>query len=144
MKFRKLLALLTFFALLASGCRGSEPAQQVSFEDADFSAITEVIIYNVRNGALSSVSEPEKVATVCDFIRGISGIGGISAKGYDAGSYTVYLYSKSGEEYKLMFGDGDVLCYGDYGDGYPVRYMLEGATSQDVTAFFSEYEKQRL
>lgn len=138
MRVRKLLVLLAVFAVLAAGCKGTQPPAQVSFAAEDFSSITEVIILNGRSGALSSVSEPEKVADICEFIKGISGIGGIRAKGDYESTYTVYLYSSRGEEYKLMFADEDVLYYTHNGD--PVRYMLNGLTARDITDYFTTFD----
>ena len=41
----------------------------------------------------------------------------------------------------MAFGDSDCFYMGDYGDGYPIRYLLEEITvKEDVIPFFSQFD----
>lgn len=112
----------------------------VSFAALEDANIEKVKLVNMHNGTISWIMDAEDVDSIVAFLQGISGHNGISSRGYYEGSYSVTLVSAEGEETHIGFGDTSVFNYGDYGDGYPVRYQLEDLSIAAVTEFFGQYD----
>lgn len=141
MKRLTALILAVALTLILSGCGGKKEELSVSFGDVDFSSVTKAQMQNAHNGTWTEITEPEDVKAVCEFLKTVSGKEGGSAKGWYEGTYALQLMEEDGSVYfHLAFGDSDAFFYGSYGDGYPVRYVLDGVTIQEVTDFLGKFD----
>ena len=113
--------------------------QSINFTKHDFSAVNSIQLKNLHNGHLTYLT-PEQIQEVTSFIGSLTGINGISSRGYYEGSYSLTFYEDKNEVFSLAFGDTPTFHYGDYGDGYPVRYTLDKLTIEEVTTFLSQFD----
>lgn len=122
----------------------------ISFTDFPYSEVHSIAIANGHTGKTSYINSPEDVSEICDFLRTVTGCIGQSSIGYYDHLQTLTLYrNKSAAAAILMeeppvltitFGHNYFIYYGEYGDGYPIRYTLEGINCEDAFLFLQPYE----
>lgn len=135
-----ILCVVLGVCLLTNPKETSDVPVNISFADLDTSGITEVSLQNLHNGVITYVTDPEDVSSLCEYIKGISGINGGSAKGYYEGTFGVRLLHNYKETFSLSFGDSSTFYHGKGADGYSIRYELADRDISDVTAFLSQYD----
>ena len=113
--------------------------QSINFTKHDFSAVNSIRLKNLHNGHTTYLT-PEQIQEVIAFIGSVTGINGISSRGYYEGTYSLTFYEDKNEVFSLAFGDTPIFHYGDYGDGYPARYTLDKLTIEEVTTFLSQFD----
>lgn len=113
--------------------------QNINFAKSDFSSVNSIRLTNCHNGHTTYLT-PEAIREVTAFIQALKGKDGISAKGYYEGSYSLTFIEDKEEVFSIGFGDTHTFHYGDYGDGYPVRYTLDGIGIEEVTKFLAQYD----
>ena len=133
-------ALLPVVLFCLCGC-GKETLS-IDFSEQNFSNICSIILTNAHNGKQTIIEDVESVNAICVFIKSTKGKEGGSAKGYYEGSYSLSLHEDTAEEavFRIGYGDSDAFFYGEYGDGYPVRYLLDGMTIDDAISFLQQYD----
>lgn len=143
MKDRKHIVCLTMMILCLFGCsKVGEPVDaSISFEEQVFSEADKVIIQSAHTGKSATIEAPEDIREIGEFMNRISGIDGISSKGYYEGTYQVKFFKENQEFFCIGFGDNAIFNYGDYGDGYPERYTLDDVTISEVVEFFGQYQE---
>ena len=115
--------------------------QSVDFENVDFSVVTEINLKNCHNGQEIYITEDKDIGSICRFVGSVKGRFGMSGRGWSEGSYELIFKDETGNDIlALAFGDSDVFFYGDDGEGYPVRYYLDGITLDDVIEFLKDYD----
>lgn len=115
--------------------------KSTDFENIDFSDVTEINLKNCHNGKETNITDSEDINSICTFISSVKGINGWSGRGWSEGSYELIFKDETGNDIlALAFGDSDVFFYGDDGEGYPVRYYLDGITLDDVIEFLKIYD----
>ena len=138
---RLILVLLLCGALLLAGCSRNAVAAEVALTDLIPQGTTKIALQNAHNGKFTFLSDPGSIAQIEDFLRTVSGTGAESGKGYYEGSYSIAFYQGEEKTFSMAFGDSDCFYMGDYGDGYPIRYLLEEITvREDVIPFFSQFD----
>jgi len=100
----------------------------------------EVLLQNCHNGKTTRIMDPDSIAAILDFLSTISGNNPVSSKGYYGGSYALTLKSGDDTVFSIVFADDDAFFFGDYGNGYPVRYTLADRRIDSVIAFFKQYD----
>lgn len=145
-----LLASLVLSLLLFGGCSGKDKGLEISFADTDFSNVNSILLINLHSGEQTYIEDTESVEDICHFLRNIKGNKGTSAKGYYEGSYGVALYANASASAAVLesetpivsigFGDTASFYYGEYEDGYPVRYTLTSIIIEEVITFFKQYD----
>lgn len=113
--------------------------QNINFAKSDFSAVNSIRLTNLHNGRITYLT-PEQIPEVTAFIGSLTGKNGISSRGYYEGSYSLTFIEDKEEIFSIAFGDTPTFNYGDYGDGYPVRYQLDNITIEEVTTFLSQFD----
>ena len=117
---------------------------QCSFENHDFSGVTKVVLANAYNrSSETEITDPGAVRQICGFLQGISGTDGESARGYLECKYSLVLYRDEEAVFAIAFGNSNdaVFHYGQYPDGYAVRYRLTGWTVDQIDRFLAEFDK---
>lgn len=152
---KKLVCLiLILFIVLIGGCSPADTPEdaipRIRFASTDFSGVNSIVMRNLHNGKDSYIENAESVQAICEFLKSVSGINGGSSKGYYEGTYQLKLYgsasaslavlNEEAEIFSIGFGDSDSFCFGEYGDGYPTRFELDGLTIEDVTSFLAQYD----
>ena len=139
MKWVALVLLCVWLTVCFAGC--GEELLSYSFESYDFSQVTEVQVNNLVTLETYTVSEAAEVEKICGFLQTVRSSERISAKGfYGGGTYRVRLYSGEKEIDSIIFYGGDEFDYGEFGDGYPVKYQTSTPTSREVVDFFCQYD----
>lgn len=123
----------------------------ISFSDQDFSKVHSIALTNCHNGKKTYIEDGNSVTEICDFLFNVSGKDGTSAKGYYEGSYALSLYENTSASlaqqenepavFSIVFGDLDSFYYGEYGDGYPVRFALKDISIDEVISFLGGYDE---
>lgn len=133
---------MLFVMLLLTGCRNAEKKEHeiISFEEYDFTKIDCAVIVNVHTGSCTYITNQNDINEICDFIKKISGKDGISSKGYYEGTYSLELQENDQTVFEIGFGDNPVFHFGEYEEGYPVRYSLVDCSIEEITGFFSRFE----
>ena len=149
---KRILALVISVLIISTlaGCTQKDGIETISFRDTDFSQVQSGVLRNMHNGKGTYITTPEDIQEICAFLRTIRGKDGISSKGYYEGIYTLTLYANPSatqavlkEEaplFSIGFGDKDTFHYGDFGDGYPVRYTLQGTTTDKIVEKLATYD----
>lgn len=138
---RFFLVLMLCGVLLLSGCRRESVAAEISLADHIPQDVTKIALQNAHNGQYTFITNIDSMAEIRDFLRTITGTDAGSGKGYYEGSYYIAFYHGDEKTFSMAFGDSDCLYMGDYGDGYPIRYLLKGITiAEDVIPFFSQFD----
>ena len=117
---------------------------QCSFENHDFSGVTKVVLANAYNrSSETEITDPGAVRQICGFLQEISGTDGESARGYLECKYSLVLYRDEEAVFAIAFGNSNdaVFHYGQYPDGYAVRYRLTGWTVDQIDRFLAEFDK---
>ncbi|MBQ8834745.1 MAG: hypothetical protein IJ001_07470 [Oscillospiraceae bacterium] len=142
MKKGKVLLMIFCIALILVGCGQNGPESEISLSEFNLAGVTEITLNNCHNGEKTTLTDAEDIAAVTDFLQSVTGADPQSGKGYYEGSYVVQLYRDGEEVLSIGFGDSDCFYMGDFGDGYPARYVLTDITvSSDVIPFFSRYDE---
>lgn len=136
---KQILAFVLLSAILFSACTARNEALSMSLTEIDFSSVTQIKIQNAHNGKWTYITEPEEVGEICAFLHQVSGKEGHSAKGYYEGTYSLTLLNGEEKVFSIGFGDSDSFFCGEFGDGYPVRYLLDGMGIEEVTGFLKQY-----
>lgn len=123
----------------------------ISFADQPYSEVNSIAIYNGHTGRTSYVDESESVKEICGFLSKVRGTNGKSSIGYYDLLHTLVLYRNESaaaavlaEEEPVLtitFGHTYFVYYGEYGDGYPIRYTLDGINCEDVFLFLNPFEE---
>lgn len=132
------------------GYRPDGKYDTISFADFPYSEVHSLVIRNGHTGKTTYVSDMDSVSTICNFLSTVTGCIGQSSIGYYDHLQTVTLYRNESapaailaEEppvLELTFGHNYFVYYGEYGDGYPIRYTLNGINCEDVFFFLMPYE----
>ena len=117
--------------------------QNINFAKSDFSTVNSIHLKNIHNGHTTYLT-PEQIREVTAFVQSLTGKNGISSRGYYEGSYSLTFIEDKEEIFSIAFGDTPTFNYGDYGDGYPVRYQLDTLTIEEITAFLSQFDASQI
>lgn len=112
----------------------------VIISEKEHDDITEFKLQNLHNGSWSFITDEKEVNSVLQFLSKVEGINKISSKGYYGGCYAIQAQNGNEIVFSIGFGDDESFNYGDYGDGYPARYELDGITKEEIIRFFSQYD----
>ena len=135
------LALFLCIALVLTGCGRKDVAPQAALADHIPETATKIVLQNAHNGQFTHITDAGTVAQITAFLRTVTGTGAESGKGYYEGSYCIAFCQGEETMFSMAFGDSDCFYMGDYGDGYPIRYLLEEITvKEDVIPFFSQFD----
>ncbi len=133
--------LILCAVLLLTACSRNDTAQEVTLADHIPDTATKMELQNCHNGQYTFLSDPDDIAQITDFLRIVTGTDAESGKGWYEGSYSIACYQDEEKVFSMAFGDSDCFYMGDYGDGYPIRYLLEGMTvKEDVIPFFAQFD----
>lgn len=132
------------------GFRPDGNYETISFADFPYSQVHSIVIKNGHTGKTTYLNDTDSVSGICDFLSSVSGRMGQSSIGYYDHLQTLTLYRNESapaailaEEPPVMeitFGHNYFVYYGEYGDGYPIRYTLDGINCEDVFLFLMPYE----
>ena len=140
MKKALILILSLTLLLLLSGCKNA-PGAELRLSDTDLSSTDEIRMQNAHNGQFTVITDPDDIAAVTAFVQSFTGTDPGSGKGYYEGSYSVAFYQGEEKIFSMAFGDSDCFYMGDYGDGYPIRYLLDDMTVKaDVIPFLAQFD----
>jgi len=103
--------------------------------------VTQIVMHNGHNGQYSYISDTQDIRAIINFLTQVSGENPISAKGYYGWTYSLELFAGDEKTFTIVFNDDDTFLYGDYGDGYPCRYALQGITLKDAVSFLCQYDQ---
>ena len=95
---------------------------------------------NLHNGTDTLITDQEAIEAIVAFISQVEGVNPTSSKEYYGGSFEVQIIFEDTAIFSIGFGDDESFNYGDFGDGYPARYALQGITRDEVIRFFSQYD----
>ena len=138
---RLIPVLLLCSVLLLAGCSRNTVAAEVALTDLIPQTATKITLQNAHNGQFTHITDAGTMEQITDFLRTVTGTGAESGKGYYEGSYAITFYQGEEKTFSMAFGDSDCFYMGDYGDGYPIRYLLEEITvREDVIPFFSQFD----
>jgi len=136
------MILCATMLICLGGCKEAE-LLSYSFKDYDFSQVTSIEVNNLVSLETYIVGDKVEIERICDFLQTLSGNDGISAKGfYGGGTYRIRLYNGDREIDSIIFYCKDEFDYGDFGDGYPVRYGNSIPSSREVVDFFCQYDEE--
>ena len=139
---RFILVLLLCISLVLAGCGRKDVAPQAALADHVPDIATRIVLQNAHNGQFTHITDADTMAQITDFLRSVTGTGAESGKGYYEGSYSIAFYQGEEQTFSMAFGDSDCFYMGQYGDGYPIRYLLEEMTvKEDVIPFFSQFDR---
>lgn len=123
----------------------------ISFADQPYSEVNSIAIYNGHTGKTSYINDAKSVRDICGFLSNVSGTNGQSSMGYYDTLHTLTLYHNASaaaavlaEEEPVLtitFGHDYFVYYGEYGDGYPIRYTLDEINCEDVFLFLQPFEE---
>lgn len=102
--------------------------------------VTEVRLRNLHNGEDTSITDSAAIDSILSFLSNVKGANAVSSKGYYGGCYEIQIWSGTENVFHMGFGDDESFHYGDYGDGYPTRYELQGVSREDVIRLFLQYD----
>lgn len=136
----RLFAALYDQHLAAGGTIAPNVTTSIMFGSMDFSLVDTIKMTNGHNGNVTRITDPEAIGQIVQFLKYIRGENGTSAKGYYEGSYSLTLLSGGEEIFAIGFGDSPAFYYGDFGDGYPVRYELTAVDIQEVIDLLAPFE----
>ena len=138
---RSFLILVLCGMLLLCGCRREGFAAETALADHIPDTVTKIALQNAHNGQYTFIEDTGVITQISDFLRTVTGTGAESGKGYYEGSYSITMYQEEETVFSMAFGDSDCFYMGKYGDGYPIRYLLEEITvKEDVIPFFSQFD----
>ncbi len=136
---KRMLACILLLPLLFCACGMEKEALSMSLAGLDFTSVTQIQIQNAHNGEWFHITDADQVGEICAFLHTVAGKEGHSAKGYYEGTYSLTLLCEDEEIFSMAFGDSDSFFCGEFGDGYPVRYLLDGMEIEQVTNFIENY-----
>ena len=114
----------------------------ISFEDLDFQDNDlEITLRNLHNGEDTYISDPDSVKDILAFLSQVKGTFPTSSRGYYGGCYEFQIINGNKIMFSIGFGDDGYFNYGDFGDGYPARYKLQGMTREQVILFLQQYDQ---
>ena len=134
---------------------GKDRGLNIHFDTHDFSNVKSIRLRNLYNGKDTYITEETDVQALCAFLNTVKGIQGGSSKGYYEGFYSLSLYENSSaaqavldEEkplFSIGFGDTGIddiasIHYNTFEDGYPIRFLLEDFSVQQVRDTLSQYD----
>ena len=135
------LTLMLCALLLLAGCGRNDVAQEAALADHIPDTATKIVLQNCHNGQYTYISDAETMGQITEFLCAVTGNGAESGKGWYEGSYSIAFYQEEETVFSMAFGDSDCFYMGDYGDGYPIRYLLEEITvKDDVIPFFAQFD----
>lgn len=138
---RLILTLVLCALLLLTGCGRNDVARETALADHLPDTATKIVLQNCHNGQFTFITDADAMAQITDFLRTVTGSDAESGKGYYEGSYSIVFCQGEETVFSMAFGDSDCFYMGDYGDGYPIRYLLDGMTvKDDVILFFSQFD----
>ncbi len=118
-----------------------EEPTSVSFEDFDFSDVTDIRLDNAHNGKSTAISDPDAVKSICTWLSNISGSNGRNSKGWHyQGTFALTLMAEDETVFQISFGDDDVFFYGKYDKNYAMMYDLD-RDIDDVIRFLYRYDE---
>lgn len=141
---KRILVILLCAGLLLSlsGC-GEEKPLSFSFEDYDFPEMTHIVIGNYVTQKRYTVSDSVEIEKILSFLRTVQGTDGISAKGFYGGTtYQIQFWNGENRVEYVTFLTHDEFDFGDFGDGYPVKYLTSTPNSREVVDFFCQYDEE--
>lgn len=137
---------------IVPGYRPDGQYDAISFADFPYSEVNSLSIYNGHTGKTTYINDSDSVSSICDFLSNVSGRIGQSSIGYYDHLQTLTLYRNESaaaailaEEppvLEITFGHNYFVYYGEYGDGYPIRYTLDGINCEDVFLYLQPYETE--
>ena len=138
---RLILPLMLCALLLLAGCGRNDVAREAALADHIPDTATKIALQNCHNGQFTFITDAGAIVQIADFLRTVTGSGAESGKGYYEGSYSIAFYQGEETVFSMAFGDSDCFYMGDYGDGYPIRYLLGDMTVKaDVIPFLTEFD----
>lgn len=138
---RNTFCLLIFLLLLLCGCSRKTAETTATLSDLLPAEADQIVLTNCHNGNDFRLTDPEDIAAIRAFLNPITGEDAESGKGYYEGSYSIAFYQGEEQTFSMAFGDSDCFYTGEYGDGYPIRYLLKDMTiAGDVIPFFSQFD----
>ena len=137
-----MIFLCATFLLCLGGCK-EEELLSFSFADYEFPEMDSVVVWNYVSGKKYTITEPEEIEKILAFLRTVEGFEGISAQGFYGGAtYQVAFHKgKNRIEFVTFLGE-DEFDFGDFGDGYPVKYQTSTPSSREVVDFFCQYDEE--
>ena len=118
-----------------------EKPTSVSFDDFDFSSVTDIKLDNAHNGRSTAISNPDAVKSICTWLSNVSGSNGRNSKGWHyQGTFGLTLLAENEEVFQIAFGDDAVFFYGMYDQNYAVMYDLD-RDMEDVIRFLHRYDE---
>ena len=138
---RLILTMMLCIMLLLTACGRNDVDQKAALADHIPDTVTKIVLQNCHNGQITSITDAGTMERITDFLRTVTGSGAESGKGYYEGSYSIAFYQGEEKVFSMAFGDSDCFYMGEYGDGYPIRYLLDGMTvKENVIPFFSQFD----
>lgn len=134
---------------------GKDRGLNIHFATHDFSNVKSIRLRNLHNGKDTYITGEDDVQALCAFVNTVKGIQGGSSNGYYEGLYDLSLYENSSaaqavldeEEplFSIGFGDTGIddiasIHYSTFEDDYPIRFLLEDFTVQQVRDTLSQYD----
>lgn len=142
---RLILPLMLCAVLLLTGCGRNDVARETALADHIPDTATKIVLQNCHNGQFTFITGAGAMAQITDFLCAVTGSGAESGKGWYEGSYSIAFYQGEETVFSMAFGDSDCFYMGDYGDGYPIRYLLNKITAKDdVIPFFAQFDSSIL
>ena len=122
----------------------------ISFADHPYWEVNSIVIQNGHTGKTTYINNPEDVSSICVFLSNITGHTGQSSIGYYDALQTLTFYRNQSAAAAILaeeppvlevtFGHDYSIYYGEYGDGYPIRYSLNGIHCEDAFLFLMPFE----
>lgn len=138
---KKLIALFCIILLTLSLAGCAQQAAALSLAEESFQNVTQVKLYNCHNGQYSVITDPDTVADICDFIRGVSGTASKKQEGFYEGTYDITLLDPNEKAvFEIAFGDSDAFYCIAAGDTEATRYDMADLTAKDAIAFFAPWD----
>lgn len=135
--------LLCMVLLLCLGGCTEEELLSFSFADYEFPEMDSIVVGNYVSQKSYTVTEPEEIEKILAFLRTVEGTEGISAQGFYGGTtYQVAFYRDGSRIDFVTFLGSDEFDFGEFGDGYPVKYQTSTPTSREVVDFFCQYDEE--
>lgn len=135
---------------IVTGYRPDGNYDAISFADFPYSEVNSVVIRNGHTGKTTYINQQDAVSEICAFLSGVTGHNGQSSIGYYDSLHTLVLYRNESAAAAILqeeppvlevtFGHNYFVYYGEYGDGYPIRYTLDVINCEDAFLFLMPYE----
>ena len=141
---KRITVMLLCMALLLclGGCK-EEDLLSFSFVNYEFPEMDSIVVSNYVSGKRYTVTEPEEIGNILNFLRTVEGSEGISAQGFYGGAtYQVEFHKGNNRIDYVTFLGSDEFDFGEFGDGYPVKYQTSTPTSREVVDFFCQYDEE--